>query len=150
MNSNAYIFIERTFVDATSEAHPGLSWRWWYKLLLPKAKNAVENRAKAIEQKNGREELERLTAYGGVKAIVKSFGKFVHCQKMFPDVDHLDPQNRASPLYVYIVFGCRPEYSDCCRPHFDKFVAECFALARSVKQSGVNDALKVPMPAAIR
>ena len=150
-NYCVYIFIERTFLDATSEATPPLSWwqRLGYGFLLRKAKEAVEHQVERVEARFGSEEVRRRLMVGEIKVMVKAMGMFIHCQKMYPDVDRLDPQKRDSDLYVYVVFGHRPEWDDCSRPYFDKFIADCFALARGVKKSGEHAELKVPMPEEI-
>ena len=148
---NAYAFVERTFLDATSDATPPLSWwqRLGYSYLLRKAKAAIERQTERIEAQFGDEEVRRRLIVGNVKVMIKVMGMFVHCQKMYPDIDRLDSQNRDSELYVYIVFGHKPEWDGCCRSCFDKFISDCFAKARGVKRSGEYAELKMPMPEEI-
>lgn len=150
-NYNAYIFIERTFLDATSEATPPLSWwqRLGYGFLLRKAKVAVEHRIERDEVHDGSEEVRRRLIKGKITSMVKVMGMYVHCQKMYPDIDRLDSLNRDSSLYVYVVFGHKPEWEDFSHPYFAKFISDCFAVARSVKKSGEHAELKIPMPEEI-
>ena len=148
---NAYVFVERTFLDATSDATPPLSWwqQLGYSYLLRKAKEAVERQIARIEMQFGDAEVRRRLVMGNVKVMIKVMGMFVHCQKMYPDIDRLDSQNRDSAFYVYVVFGHKPEWDDCCRPYFDKFISDCFARARGVMRSGEYAELKMPMPEEI-
>ena len=145
----AYIFVERTFLDASSEARPPLSFNIWFLFLLKKAKLKVNEKCEIVKQQFGTDELARRLAHGDMKVIVKQFGKYVHCQKMYPDADGLDSQGRRSPLYVFVVFGSAPVWTGCSRPMFDEFIDRCMTLARGILRSGVYENLRVEVPVGI-